>query len=215
MADFSSLSQAIVEGNGDETPELTREVLKTGATPQEIISQGLQPAMGIVGEKYSSGEYFLPDMLMAARAMNNALEILKPMLADTKIPTLGTIVLGTVKGDIHDIGKNIVATFLKGIGFNVIDLGEDVPDEKFIEAVKENQADILGLCALLTTTMPSLSTVIKALEEAGLRSTVKVIVGGAPVTQDYADHIGADAYAANGGDAARVCRELVEAKGAK
>lgn len=214
MTDYSLLSQAIIEGNGDQTAELATELLNSGVKPQDIISQILQPAMGIVGEKFSSGEFFLPDMLLAARAMNNALAVLEPLLADTGMPTLGKVVIGTVKGDIHDIGKNIVATFLKGVGFEVIDLGEDVPDEKFIEAVKENKADILGLCALLTTTMPSLANVIKALEAAGLRSSTKVIVGGAPVTRDFAARIGADAYAHDGGEAARVCKELLTAKGA-
>jgi 5-methyltetrahydrofolate--homocysteine methyltransferase len=214
MADYSLLSQAIIEGKGDQIVGLTRDVLNTGAKPQDIISQILQPAMSIVGEKFSSGEYFLPDMLMAARAMNNALTVLKPLLADTGMPTLGKVIIGTVKGDIHDIGKNIVSTFLSGVGFDVIDLGEDIPDSKFVEALKENKADILGLCAMLTTTMPSIGTVIKALDEAGLRSKVKVIVGGAPVTRDYAAHIGADAYAHDGGEAARVCKELMTAKGA-
>jgi 5-methyltetrahydrofolate--homocysteine methyltransferase len=214
MADYSLLSQAIIEGKGDQIVGLTRDVLNTGAKPQDIISQILQPAMSIVGEKFSSGEYFLPDMLMAARAMNNALTVLKPLLADTGMPTLGKVIIGTVKGDIHDIGKNIVSTFLSGVGFDVIDLGEDIPDSKFVEALKENKADILGLCAMLTTTMPSIGTVIKALNEAGLRSKVKVIVGGAPVTRDYAAHIGADAYAHDGGEAARVCKELMTAKGA-
>jgi len=214
MADYSLLSQAIIEGKGDQVAGLTSEALNTGAKPQDIISKILQPAMSIVGEKFSSGEYFLPDMLMAARAMNNALTILKPLLADTGMPTLGKVVIGTVKGDIHDIGKNIVSTFLSGVGFDVIDLGEDIPDNKFVEALKENQADILGLCAMLTTTMPSIGTVIKALEEAGMRSKVKVIVGGAPVTRDYATHVGADAYAHDGGEAARVCKELMTARGA-
>ena len=213
MADYSLLSQAIIEGKGDQIAGLTSEVLNSGAKPQDIISQILQPAMSIVGEKFSSGEYFLPDMLMAARAMNNALTILKPLLADTGMPTLGKVVIGTVKGDIHDIGKNIVSTFLSGVGFEVIDLGEDIPDDKFIDTLKETKADILGLCAMLTTTMPSIGTVIQALEEAGIRSNVKVIVGGAPVTRDYAAHIGADAYAHDGGEAARVCKELMTAKG--
>ncbi len=214
MADYSLLSQAIIEGKGEQTAGLTSEALNSGAKPQDIILQILQPAMSIVGEKFSSGEYFLPDMLMAARAMNNALAVLKPLLADTGMPTLGKVVIGTVKGDIHDIGKNIVSTFLRGVGFEVVDLGEDIVDESFIEAVKENKADILGLCAMLTTTMPSMGTVIKALETAGIRSNIKVIVGGAPITREYAAHIGADAYAHDGGEAARVCKELMTAKGA-
>jgi len=159
--------------------KLTAAPLDSGAKPQDIITQGLQAAMGVVGERFSSGEYFLPDMLMAARAMTNAMEVLKPLIAKTGMITLGRVVLGTVKGDMHDIGKNMVAMFLKGTGFEIIDLGVDVPDEKSVEAVREIKPDILGLSALLTTTMPSLGTVIKALEAAGLRSDVKVIVGGA------------------------------------
>ncbi len=212
MSDHSLLSQAVIEGKGDQTAELATAMLNSGTKPQDIISQILQPSMNTVGEKFSSGEFFLPDMLLAARAMNNALAILKPLLDSSGMPTLGKVVIGTVKGDIHDIGKNIVATFVRGVGFEVIDLGEDITDEKFIEAVKENNADILGLCAMLTTTMPSIGSVIKALETAGIRSKVKVIVGGAPVTKDYAVHIGADAYAHDGGEAARVCKELLTAK---
>jgi 5-methyltetrahydrofolate--homocysteine methyltransferase len=165
--------------------------------------------MGTVGEKFSSGEYFLPDMLMAARAMNSCLEVLKPLLDKTGIPTIGKVVIGTVEGDMHDIGKNVVATFLKGSGFEVFDLGLNVSDKKFIDEVREKKADILGLSALLTTTMPFMSRIIKALDAAGLRSSVKVIVGGAPVTQDYANYIGADAYAHDGGKAITVCKQLV------
>jgi 5-methyltetrahydrofolate--homocysteine methyltransferase len=165
--------------------------------------------MGTVGEKFSSGEYFLPDMLMAARAMNACLEVLKPLLDKTGIPTIGKVVIGTVEGDMHDIGKNVVATFLKGSGFEVFDLGLNVPDNKFIDEVREKKADILGLSALLTTTMPFMSRIIKTLDEVGLRSSVKVIVGGAPVTQDYANYIGADAYAYDGGKAVTVCKKLM------
>jgi 5-methyltetrahydrofolate--homocysteine methyltransferase len=148
-------------------------------------------------------------MLMAARAMNACLEVLKPLLDKTGIPTIGKVVIGTVEGDMHDIGKNVVATFLKGSGFEVFDLGLNVPDNKFIDEVREKRADILGLSALLTTTMPFMSRIIKTLEEVGLRSSVKVIVGGAPVTQDYANYIGADAYAHDGGKAITVCKQLV------
>jgi 5-methyltetrahydrofolate--homocysteine methyltransferase len=148
-------------------------------------------------------------MLMAARAMNACLEVLKPLLDKTGIPTIGKVVIGTVEGDMHDIGKNVVATFLKGSGFEVFDLGLNVPDNKFIDEVREKKADILGLSALLTTTMPFMSRIIKTLDEVGLRSSVKVIVGGAPVTQDYANYIGADAYAYDGGKAVTVCKKLM------
>ncbi len=209
MSDLSLLSKAIEEGNREKSVQLTTEALSGGVSPQDIIAHGLQAGMGTVGEKFSSGEYFLPDMLVAARAMNACLEVLKPLLAKTGIPTIGKVVIGTVEGDMHDIGKNVVATFLKGSGFEVFDLGLNVPDKKFIDEVREKKADILGLSALLTTTMPFMSRIIKTLDEVGLRSSVKVIVGGAPVTQDYANYIGSDAYAHDGGKAVTVCKQLV------
>ena len=209
MVDLSLLAKAIDEGNREKAIQLTTEALGAGESPQDIIIRGLQAGMGVVGEKFSNGDYFLPDMLMAARAMKGALEILKPSLGQTGMPTIGKVVIGTVEGDMHDIGKNVVATFLSGSGFEVFDLGLNVPEKKFIEVVREKKADILGLSALLTTTMPTMGRIIKTLEEAGLRSSVKVIVGGAPVTQDYANFIGADAYAHDGGKAARVCKQLL------
>lgn len=209
MIDLSLLSKAIEVGNRDKAVQLTTEVLSAGASPQDIIAHGLQSGMAVVGEKFSSGEYFLPDMLMAARAMTTALEILKPLLEKTGMATVGRVVIGTVEGDMHDIGKNVVSTFLKGNGFEVFDLGNNVPDKKFVDEVRERKPDILGLSALLTTSMAGMPRVIKALDEAGLRSSVKVIIGGAPVTQDYANYIGADAYAHDGGRAVPVCRQLV------
>ncbi len=209
MADLAHLATAIDEGDRDKTVQLTEELLKAGVSSTEIIGKGLQAGMGVVGEKFSSGEYFLPDMLMAARAMKAALEVLKPALEKSGIPTIGKVVIGTVEGDMHDIGKNVVATFLSGNGFEVFDLGLNVPVQKFIDAVQENQPDIIGMSALLTTTMPVMGKVIKALEEKGLRAKVKVVVGGAPVTQDYATHIGADGYAHDGGKAVPVCKQLL------
>jgi len=209
MLDLSLLSQAIDQGDREKIIQLTTEALGAGTNPQDIIVHGLQAGMAVVGEKFSSGEYFLPDMLMAARAMKAALEILKPALGKTGIPTIGKVVIGTVEGDMHDIGKNVVATFLSGNGFEVFDLGLSVPAKKFIDEVSEQKPDILGMSALLTTTMPVMDKVIKALAEAGLRSSVRVIVGGAPVTQDYANYIGADAYAHDGGKAVPVCRQLL------
>ncbi len=209
MADMSLLAQAIEQGDREKTVELTQKALGAGDNPQGVITQGLQAGMAAVGEKFSSGEYFLPDMLMAARAMKAALEVLAPALEETGIPTIGKVVIGTVEGDMHDIGKNVVATFLSGNGFEVFDLGSNVATQKFIDEVKEKKPDILGMSALLTTTMPLMGKVIKALEETGLRSSVKVVVGGAPVTQDYAAYIGADGYAHDGGRAVPVCRELV------
>ncbi len=209
MAGLFLLSKALEEGNRDRTAQLTTEALATGMSPKDIVSHGLQAGMGMVGEKFSSGEYFLPDMLMAARAMKAALEILQPLLEKSGVPTVGKVVIGTVEGDMHDIGKNVVTTFLRGNGFEVIDLGINVPDKGFIEKVREEKPDILGLSALLTTSMSFMGRVIKAVEGVGLRSSVKVIVGGAPVTQDFANSIGADGYARDGGEAAPLCRQLL------
>ena len=209
MVDLAPLSTAIEKGDRDKAVQLTAEALSAGTSAPDIINHGLQAGMGVVGEKFSSGEYFLPDMLMAARAMTAALDILKPLLGGTGLGTMGKVVIGTVQGDMHDIGKNVVATFLKGGGFEVFDLGNNVPDKKFVDEVRDRKADILGLSALLTTTMPIMGRVIKALNEAGLRSSVKVIVGGAPVTEAYANHIGADAYAHDGGRAVPICKQLL------
>ena len=209
MFDLSSLSRAIESGDREKTVQLTTEAISAGTSPKDIVAKGLQAGMSVVGEKFSSGEYFLPDMLMAARAMKAALEVLAPLLEETGIPTIGKVVIGTVEGDMHDIGKNVVATFLKGSGFEVFDLGLNVPDQKFIDEVRDKKADILGLSALLTTTMPFMGRIIKALEAGGLRSGVKVIVGGAPITQDYANYIGADAYSHDGGKAVQVCKQLM------
>jgi len=199
----------VIDGDWGAAAELAKSAIQAGEDPRQIIHQQLQPAMGEVGERFSSGEYFLPDMLAAGRAMTNALEILKPLLGDTTAATAGKILIGTVQGDVHDIGKNMVSMFLKGTGFEVVDLGIDVAAERFVDEVRKQQPDLLGLSALLTTTMPYLGTVIKALEEAGVRSLVKVVVGGAPVTQGYADLIGADAYANDAGEAAGTCKRLV------
>jgi 5-methyltetrahydrofolate--homocysteine methyltransferase len=209
MVDLSLLAKAIEEGKRERCLQLTTEAVSSGVSAQDIITHGLQAGMEVVGEKFSSGEYFLPDMLMAARAMTAVLEMLKPSLEKTGIPTIGKVVIGTVEGDMHDIGKNVVIAFLKGCGFEVFDLGVNVPDKRFIDAVTEKKPDILGMSALLTTTMPIMGRVIRVLETAGLRSGVKVIVGGAPVTQDYARYIGADAYAKDGGEAIPICKRLV------
>ena len=214
MSDLSSLIKAVISGDRDKAVQLAMEAVNTGINPEEIITKGLQLGMMTVGEKFSSGEYFLPDMLMAARAMKSALDVLKPLLAKSGLPTLGRVVIGTVQGDMHDIGKNVVATFLGGSGFEVYDLGLNVSAQQFVDAVREKKADILGLSALLTTTMPTMGQTIKDLEKAGLRSRVKVIVGGAPVTAEFARFIGADAHARDGGEAIPVCKKLVQRGGA-
>jgi len=214
MSDLSSLSRAVVSGDRAKAVQLATEAVSAGVNPEDIITKGLQLGMMTVGEKFSSGEYFLPDMLMAARAMKSALDVLKPLLAKSGLPTLGRVVIGTVQGDMHDIGKNVVATFLGGSGFEVYDLGLNVSAQQFVDAVREKKADILGLSALLTTTMPTMGQTIKDLEKAGLRSRVKVIVGGAPVTAEFARFIGADAHARDGGEAIPVCKKLVQRGGA-
>ena len=209
MSDYSNLIQAILEGNDVRCVELTNEALDEGASPQDIVNSGLQAGMLIVGDKFSAGDFFVPDMLLAARAITRAMEAIHPRLSDSEMPTLGRVIIGTVSGDIHDIGKNIVAMFLRGAGFEVFDLGTGVPVARFVTAVKEHDPDIVGMSALLTTTMPDMQHVIAALDSAALLSQVKVIVGGAPVTQRFADQIGADGYAPDGGAAISLCRKLV------
>jgi len=208
--DYSTLIQAIVEGDYIRSTELASEALKGGASPQDIVGSGLQAGMRIVGDKFSAGDFFVPEMLLAARAVSRAMEVLQPHISAADMPTLGRVVIGTVFGDIHDIGKNIVIAFLRGAGFEVADLGINVTADSFVEAVKEHNPDILGMSALITTTMPAMTDVIKALEVAELRSKVKVVVGGAPVTQHFAEYIGADGYSADGGSAIKLCRNLVE-----
>src|SRR5208337_1900018 len=200
MSDFSVLVQKVIDGDWKEIAELTRKAIDSGTRADEIIHQ-LQAGMEVVGEKYSSGEYFLPDMMKSARCMNLAFEVLRPLVEGSEIGSLGKILIGTVKADMHDIGKNIVVGFLKGVGFEVIDLGTDVSAEKFCEAIVKEKPQILGLSTLLTTTMHEIGVVVKALEENGLRSRVKVVAGGAPVTEGFASRMGSDPYGADGGQA--------------
>jgi len=212
MSKTTPLMEAVINGEWDSAPELAQREVDAGADPQAIIFQQLQPAMDQVGQLFSEGEYFLPDMLAAARAMTAALNVLQPLVGGTSAARLGHVLIGTVEGDVHEIGKSMVSMFLRGSGFDVMDLGVDVHAETFVDAVRQHHPDILGLSALLTTTMPFLGRTIKALEEAGLRSQVKVVVGGAPVTKEYADMIGADGYARDAGAAAALCKKLVETK---
>ncbi|MDR3604688.1 MAG: corrinoid protein [Syntrophaceae bacterium] len=209
MSDCSILVEKVVEGDWKEIARLTQEEIDSGTKPEEIILK-LQAGMELVGEKYSTGEYFLPDMMKSARCMSLAFEVLKPVVESSSFGSLGKIVIGTVKSDMHDIGKNIVTGFLRGVGFDVIDLGADVSEDRFVEEVIRHQPDILGLSSLLTTTMRQIGVVIKKLEESGFRSSVKVIAGGAPITEKFAMSMGADAYAADGGQAVKVCKQLVQ-----
>ena len=201
--------EAILAGKGDKAADATKRALDEGVAPQDIINGQMIRAMSQVGQNFQDGKAFVPQLLMAGRAMKAALEILKPLLAGQASTTLGRIVIGTVKGDLHDIGKNLVASMLEGCGFEVKNIGIDVPSDKFVEAVKDYNADILCMSALLTTTMTYMKDVIQALEDAGIRQNVKVMVGGAPVTQNFADEIGADGYSDNANSAVAVAKELM------
>lgn len=203
------LYEAIVAGKLEPAVEITRQAIAEGVAPQMIINNYMIKAMGEVGQRFQDGKAFVPQLLMAGRAMKGALELLKPLLAGSASTTIGKIVIGTVKGDLRDIGKNLVASMLEGCGFEVINIGIDVTCDKFVEAVKENHADILCMSALLTTTMTYMKEVIQALEEAGIRNQVKVMIGGAPVSQGFADEIGADGYSDNANTAVAVAKELI------
>jgi len=208
---FAKLTSSLVDGDPDATFEATKEALAAGIEPMAIIKEGLIPGMNIVGEKFSCGEYFLPDLIIAADGMQKAMTLLEPELLKRQqaIESAGTVLLGTVKGDIHEIGKSLVGTMLTANGFKVHDLGVDVPTETFVAKVQETKPDILGLSALLTTTMVMQREVIKALAEAGIRDKVKVMVGGAPVTRSWAEEIGADGYAEDAMGAVQIARQLV------
>jgi len=209
MADLKALAEAIISGNQEEARRLTQQALDEGVPAEQVLNEGLIAGMQVVGEKFKRNEFYVPEVLIAARAMKAAMELLRPLLAQTDAVTRGTVVIGTVRGDLHDIGKNLVAMMLEGGGFRVVDLGVDVAPEKFAEAVQAENAQIVGLSALLTTTMPAMKDTIEALEQAGVRDKVKVIIGGAPVTQEYADEIGADGYAPDAASAVDKAKELL------
>jgi len=209
MSLLEQISMAVQHGKAKDVVELVQQGLDSGLTAQQILDEGLLKGMGILGVKFKNNEVFVPEVLIAARALNRGTELLKSKLVEEGVKPIGTVVIGTVKGDLHDIGKNLVKMMLEGAGFAVIDLGVDVPDEKFVEAVREHKPQILALSALLTTTMNSQQTVIEALKAAGLRDKVKVMVGGAPVTQSFCDLIGADAYTPDAASAAEVAKSFV------
>ena len=209
---FRSLTEAVVNFDIEGVRRLAQEVIDNGLDPYEAITEALNEGMRIVGEKYEAKEYFLSELLLAGESMKAALEILTPHLKTGGIKAIGKVVIGTVKGDIHDIGKTIVTTLLRSAGFEVIDLGVDVSAEKFIESIREADADILAMSALLTTTMPYMGEVVKGLEENGLRGKVTVIVGGAPLSEDYAKKVGADLYAVDAVEAVRKLRDHVKGK---
>jgi 5-methyltetrahydrofolate--homocysteine methyltransferase len=203
------ISEAIIEGNAEEIGDLTKEALDDGIAAEQVLNQGLMAGMDHVGVEFKAGNMFVPEVLRSAKAMQTAMEELRPALAKAGVKHTGKLLLGTVKGDLHDIGKNLVAMMCEGAGFEVQDLGKDITPDQFVAAIKEYQPDVLGMSALLTTTMRAMGHTIKALEEAGLRDRVRVIVGGAPVTQSFADQISADGYAPNAAAAAELARRMV------
>jgi methylmalonyl-CoA mutase cobalamin-binding domain/chain len=197
-------------GNAPAVLDLTNEGLATGLTPERMLFEALIPSLEEVGARFERGDFFVPEMLIAGKAMSGALDVLRPLLAETGAETVGKFVMGTVKGDVHDIGKNLVNIMLEGAGFEVIDLGVQVAPEKFIAAIEEHKPDIVGFSAFLTTTMPMFKANINALQKAGLRDSVIVMVGGAPVTEGYADAVGADGYAADASAAVKLAKSLIK-----
>lgn len=207
MADLAGLAEAIIKGDMAGATQLTTEALAEGMAPKSVLDDGLIAGMDVIGGRFKKGEVFIPEVLIAARAMKSSMAILEPALAEAGVEPVGRFVVGTVKGDLHDIGKNLVAMMMKGAGFEVIDLGVDVSAETFVEQVKAHNADMVGMSALLTTTMPAMEQAVKALNDSGV--TVKVLVGGAPVTQEYADKIGADGFAGNAAETVELAKSLV------
>jgi 5-methyltetrahydrofolate--homocysteine methyltransferase len=206
---LQSLYDAIMEGNAGVAPGHVQVALDQGLPPAQVLNDGMIAAMEQVGKLFEEGEYFVPEMLIAARAMQAGLSVLRPHLMQTDFKSAGRVAAGTVKGDLHDIGKNLVCMLLEGAGFEVLDLGVDVAPEKYIAAVRDGKADLLALSALLTTTMPNMKSTLDALTAAGLREQVKVMIGGAPVTQTYADQIGADGYAPDASRAVALAKSLM------
>jgi corrinoid protein of di/trimethylamine methyltransferase len=211
MPDLKELYEAVVSGNAKATQAITQQALADGVDPLKLVNDYMVPAMDEVGRRFEANEYFVPELLISARAMKAALELIRPILTARGDKPVGRVAIGTVKGDLHDIGKNLVGSLLEGGGFEVIDLGVNVSPEKFIETVNAKQANVIAMSALLTTTMPSMKTTIDALKQAGVRNKVKVLIGGAPITQKYADEIGADGYSENAVGAVALAKKAVAA----
>jgi 5-methyltetrahydrofolate--homocysteine methyltransferase len=211
MADYQELYEAILAGKAPDAKSLAESAMAENMDPQEVVNRYMIPAMDEVGRRFEANEFFVPEILIAARAMKQALEVIRPRLVESGAEPQGRVAIGTVKGDLHDIGKNLVAALLEGGGFEIIDLGVDVAPEKFVEAVKSQEATHIALSALLTTTMTSMKAVVDQLGEQGLRDRVKVMIGGAPITQQYADEIGADGYSDNAAGAVKLARSLAAA----
>ena len=206
---FEKMAEVLIAGKEADVKSLTQEALDKGAAPRDILDKGLLAGMDVVGQRFKAGDMFIPEVLLCARCMHGAMDILNPLLSEGDAAGVGTYLIGTVEGDLHDIGKNLVSMMLEGAGFQVIDLGTNITAQQFVEAVKEHKPDILGMSALLTTTMPRMEETIQALKEAGIRDQVKIMAGGAPVTQDFVDKIGGDAYGANAASATEKAKELV------
>lgn len=210
MADLGKLTENLIAGNAPEVQKITQQAIDENIPPVEILETGLISAMNIVGKKFKNNEFYVPEVLIAARAMKAGMTLLRPLLAETGVASKGTIVVGTVKGDLHDIGKNLVAMMLEGAGFDIIDLGTDVTAEKYLQVARENKAQIIGLSALLTTTMVGMRQIVELIrKEEG--SKIKIIIGGAPVTQDYADEIGANGYAPDAASSVDLVKSIMAA----
>ena len=209
MADFQGIADALIKGQAPVVKELVQEAVNENVSPEDILLKGLIEGMSVIGARFKNNEVYVPEVLIAARAMHAGMDILKPLLTESGVQPKGVVAMGTVKGDLHDIGKNLVMMMLEGAGFNVVDLGVDVSPEKYIEAIK-NGAQIIGMSALLTTTMPSMKSTIDAINEAGIRDSVKIMVGGAPLTQAFADEIGADGYSPDAASASELALQLME-----
>lgn len=209
MVDLASIAEALQRGDAGKVEELIRLALEEELSPKEILENGLIKGMNVIGIKFKNNEIYVPEVLISARAMYAGMNILRPKLVETGVKNIGKVAIGTVRGDLHDIGKNLVKMMLEGAGFEVVDLGVDVSADKFVSAVKELQPDIVGMSALLTTTMVYMPEVIKSLEAAGLRDRVKVMIGGAPVTQNYAEQIGADGYSPDAASAAEDAKRFI------
>ena len=210
MVDQEKFYQALSSGKMDEVKALTQKALDAGDPPEKVLKEGLIKAMDRIGVQFKNNEIYIPEVLIAARAMHAGLGVLKPILAKANVSAAGKVVIGTVKGDLHDIGKNLVGMMLEGAGFEVIDVGIDVPPEKFVQAAKDSQANVIGMSALLTTTMMQMKSTVEALQAAGLKGKVKIMVGGAPVTDEFAKQIGADGYAADAASAVNKVKEVLK-----
>jgi 5-methyltetrahydrofolate--homocysteine methyltransferase len=206
---LGKMAESLIAGKVDEVTDLTRQALDANVSSKDILEKGLLAGMEVVGKRFKANEMFIPEVLRCAKCMHGAMEILRPLLAESGVETAGTFVIGTVKGDLHDIGKNLVGMMFEGAGFKVIDLGTDLAPAAFVEAIKEHNANLFGMSALLTTTMPKMGETINAIKEAGLRDQVKIMIGGAPVTGEFAKEIGADAYASNAASAVDTGKELL------